>query len=203
MAEKTATQHNAAIDAQKMPTTTFVSGTVGTADTTGTAEIVRGAANPTTGAQYVHILGTSVEVGGGGSVVNIATGTLQTSGLGTVVGNVASGVAATNNPVRVGGTDAGGTVYGQKVDTSGNAFVYLATKLDSTNDSVTVGGGTIQNLNNGTLAAVTTVTNLTSGSVQMTVGTLTTGSLTNLASLHTGTITTGSLTIWLVYTQVP
>ena len=41
MALKTAIQHNAAVDANKIPALTGVSGTVGTSDTTGTAEIVR------------------------------------------------------------------------------------------------------------------------------------------------------------------
>ena len=66
---RTEVPYNAAQDANKFPTQTFVSGTIGTADANGTAEIVRGGADPTTGAQYVYNLGpagtTSTAISGG------------------------------------------------------------------------------------------------------------------------------------------
>ena len=58
---RTESPYSAAVDANQVPTNTFTSGTVGTSDTTGTAEVIRGGANPATGAQYVEILG----IGGG------------------------------------------------------------------------------------------------------------------------------------------
>lgn len=72
--------YNAEFDSNRIPTITAISGTAGTADTSGTSEIIRLAANPVTGAMYVHLSGTDVVVGG--TYVNITTGTQQT--LGTV-----------------------------------------------------------------------------------------------------------------------
>ena len=48
--------YNSGIDANNYPTLTAVSGTVGTADTAGTAEIFAIGGNPTTGALYVQDL---------------------------------------------------------------------------------------------------------------------------------------------------
>ena len=74
MGLKTATQHNAAIDAQKIAALTAVSGTAGTADTSGTSEIVRVGANPDTGALYVQDLsGVS-----GTTNVSVVDGTVVT-----------------------------------------------------------------------------------------------------------------------------
>jgi len=57
-------------------------------------------------------------------------------------------------------------------------------------------GGTLLNLATGTLASVTTLTNLTIGSVHMTVGTMTTGSLANVTQIHNaGTLQAGTLQI--------
>lgn len=76
-APSTQTQHNAAQDANLFPTQTVVGGTAGTADTGGTSVIVRLSGNPTTGALYVEDLSAD-----GGTVVNVASGTIN---VGTVV----------------------------------------------------------------------------------------------------------------------
>ena len=152
MADKTANQHQAAQDASRFPGLIAHSGTAGTADTSGTAEIVRVGANPTTGALYVQDL---------------------------------AGASGTSNVVLVGGTLNLGTV--EVSAQSGGTNVNVVTGTQQTL-------GTVGVVNSGTLGqvtlvpTVTTVSNLTNGSVRLTVGTLTTGSLTNLASLHTGTI---------------
>lgn len=112
-------------------------------------------------------------VGGqAGTNVNINSAGIQTGTLGTAT--VASD--AGTSPFRLDGNQA--------------LWTNLGYKLDSTNDSVTAildGNGT-----------VSVLTNLTSGSVRMTVGTLTTGTLQNLVSgtinaLATGTLTGGTL----------
>ena len=79
-----ADSYNAGLDANGMPTLTALSGTAGTADTTGTAEIFAIGGNPTTGALYVQDLGTST----GGTNINIVTGTLTTFPNGTSGGNI-------------------------------------------------------------------------------------------------------------------
>ena len=60
------------------------------------------------------------------------------------VGNVAAGATDSGNPVKIGGkynaaspTLTDGQRGDLQLDSSGNAKVYLATKLDSTNDSIT------------------------------------------------------------------
>lgn len=66
--------------------------------------------------------GTTTGVGtvtGIGQINNAGTLQAGTVNLGTIVGKVASGVAASANPVQVAGTDSGGTIYGMRVDSSG------------------------------------------------------------------------------------
>lgn len=153
----------------------------------------------------------SVTGASAGTFVNVSTGTQQTLGtvgvlnagtltalaVGTVGGKAASGAAAVANPVQIAGTDAGGTVYSPLISTAG----ILTTNLTSS--------GTLLNLATGTLAAVTTVTtlsNLTNGSVNILTGTLqssgtTTGvgvvsNLTNgSVTMQVGTLTTGTLAL--------
>lgn len=54
---RTGRAYQAVEDANKNSSILFVSGTVGSSDVNGTAEVVRGGANPNTGAQYVETLG--------------------------------------------------------------------------------------------------------------------------------------------------
>src|SRR3990167_2614596 len=108
MPANTGNPYNAAIDSNKNPSLTAVSGTAGTSDTTGTAEAIRLGANPATGALYVQDLSgasgtTNVQIVGGtfnagtvtttlalntGTITTIAAGTLNTLG---TVGVVNSG----------------------------------------------------------------------------------------------------------------
>lgn len=118
-------------------------------------------------------LGTS-DTGGTAKIVRVSvngsTGALFVQDL--------SGVSGTTNTLVVGGTLNAGTF------TSTGTNVNIVTGTQQTL-------GTVGVLNNGTLAQVTTVntvTDLTSGSVRMTVGTVTTGSLTNVANLLNGTV---------------
>jgi hypothetical protein len=129
----------------------------------------------------------------GGSVVQTAgtvnTGTINTGtiNLGTVVGKDANAAAQTGNPVTTGGTDSGGTVYTLRLDTKGQQFI---------------GGGTVDTL--------TTVANLTNGSVRITVGTITvlpnlpqgsinvTAGTVNAGTINTGTINAGTINLGTV-----
>ena len=255
MADKTANQHQAAQDASRFPAVIAHSGTLGTADTAGTAEIVRVGANPTTGALYVQDLagasGTSnvILVGGtlnlgtvvvssssGGTLVNVATGTQQTLGtvgvvnsgtLGevtlvptvTTVSNLTNGsVRLTVGTITTGSlTDVTNLYSGSVRMTVGtittgsltNVAMLHAGTIDTLTSVSNVVKGTITRVETGTLAevtlvpTVTTVSNLTNGSVRLTVGTLTTGSLTNLASLHTGTIQSVSEVVKGTITYIP
>lgn len=145
-APRTETPYSAAFDAQQTPTTTFVSGTAGTSDINGTAEIIRGAADPTTGAQYVidlsgatgttSIQGSVVVIGGTlnagtftnlGTNVNIVTGTVN---VGTFV--MPSGTVTTGSL-----TTIANILNGSMVQTAG-----------------TLNTGTIQNLVSGTINAL-------------------------------------------------
>lgn len=137
---RTESPYSAAVDANQNPSTTIVSGTAGTADTTGTAEVIRWSGNPTTGAGYVEVVG-GVSVTGG-SNVNVVTGTQQT--LGTV-----------------------GTVNG----------IGTVTNIGSLTNI-----GALPQVSVGTLSGLPT-------------GTITTGSLTDIAKLYSGTINTGTVTL--------
>ena len=76
--------YNSGIDANNYPTLTALSGTVGTADTAGTAEIIAIGGNPTTGALYVQDLSGAA----GTTTVQMVSGTLN---VGTVVVSSSSG----------------------------------------------------------------------------------------------------------------
>lgn len=157
----------AAIDANQYPTMIGVSGTVGTSDTTGTAEIIRVGVNPATGAIYTEQLASD-----SGTTVNIASGTMQTLG---TVGTVIGAGTLTN----LGSMTNFGT--GKEVTTVANL----------TNGSV--------NILTGTVTQVTTVSNLTNGSVVITVGTINAGTFQkNRASVGTaqaGTVTNANTLI--------
>lgn len=114
-----------------------------------------------------------------GTITALETGTLTALAVGTVGGKAASGAAAVANPVQIAGTDAGGTIYSPLV-TAGGALTVTGASA-----------GTVVQVETGTLGLVS---NLTSGSVRMTVGTVTTGSLTNLATLHNGTVVISAVT---------
>ena len=118
--------------------------------------------------------------------VNVLTGTIQNSGtvtgvgvvsvltVGTVGGKAASGAAAVSNPVLIGGTDSGGTVYSPLLDTAGNYQIDVITVPQ-------VSIGTIPQVSVGTLPTL-----------NVTTGTITTGSLSNIGQVHNaGTLAAG------------
>lgn len=247
----TGNPYNAGVDSNNFPTLTAVSGTAGTADTTGTAEIFALGGNPTTGGLYVHdinagsgtiLAGTitristigTLELGSmtnTGTNVNVVTGTINsatlvggtlqagtvnaslvssngtitqvttvsnltngTIGLGTVVGANATAGTSTTNPVQIGGTTTTGTVYGMLVDTAGNPQVDVVSMPSGGTIAVNMLSGTLNvgtaNVSlvssNGTVTQVTTVSNLTNGSVNLLTGTVT--RVSNVGTIESGTI---------------
>lgn len=110
--------------------------------------------------------------------INVTAGTITSGSIrvvaGTVGGAAATAVALSGNPIPTAGVDSGGTVYGFLVDTKGQQIL---------------GGGTVDTL--------TTVSNLTNGSVRITVGTITV--LPNLPqgsiNVTAGTVNTGTINL--------
>ena len=147
-------------NSQKTPALIAHSGTAGTALTR------RITSTNTAGALDVHIAGTSVEIGGG-SNVNIVTGTQQRLG---TVGTIENLVGGTIGSV----LGIGGTVQ-------------------------VSGAGTNVNIVSGTQQTLGTVNVIETGSIIQKSGTVTTGSLSNLATLGTiqnlvgGTVTVGNI----------
>src|SRR3990167_3689580 len=151
--------------------------------------------------------------------VNVLTGTIQNSGtttgvgvvsaltVGTIGGKAASGAAAVANPVLIGGTDSGGTVYVPLVTTGGILAANMPTGTVTTgtilSSGTTTGVGVVSNLTNGSINVLTgtiqsagtttgvgVVSNLTNGSINVLTGTVT--SVTNLAG---GTVQINKTTV--------
>lgn len=192
--------NSAHFDANQHPSMTGVLGTLGTADTQGTALTLPVGVDPSTGAIYTIEIGTSG--GGGGSNVNIVTGTQQTLGTVGSVNGVAVVSALTNGSINIlTGTiqsSGNGTIVGGTVNN-------LATGTINALASGTITGGTLQNLVSGTINAGTlvnnggTLQNLNAGTITaLASGTITGGTVQNLVSgtinaLASGTITGGTL----------
>ena len=125
--------------------------------------------------------------------VNPATGAMYVEDL--------SGASGTTNVLVVGGTLNAGTVTATAVLDTGTITTIVA---GTQNTLGTVGA--VNNIVTGTLATAGTVTgvgvvsNLTNGSVVMTIGTLTTGSISNVAMMNAGTFVQASGTTTLVST---
>src|SRR3990167_5061135 len=166
------TYPNAAhFDGNQTPTIMGVIGTLGTADTRGTALPLPVGVRAATGALMVHISGTDVDVSGAasGTNVNIVTGTQQTLG---TVGVINSGsIVVTTGTVSIGSiTD----------------LALLGTVKNLDKGTVTsLQGGTLSNLASGSVVVTVGTVNVTAGTIVQASGTLTTGSLTNLATLGT------------------
>lgn len=109
--------------------------------------------------------GTLGSLLGVGAIPNIPGGTIT---LATVVGKDAPAAARTGNPIPVGGTDGGGTVYAFLTDTKGQQYL---------------GGGTV-----GTLLGVGVIPNVPGGTIGSVVGI---GSVSGLSNIPGGTL--GSL----------
>lgn len=141
-------------DANQVPSILGVEGTLGTADTAGTAHPLPIGVNPATGALYVQDLGTS------SGTVNVIGGTIAQV---TTVSNL----------------------------TNGSVVVTVGTFTTGTIQNLV--SGTINALASGTITAgtvnsVTTVSNLTNGSVNILTGTVTRTS--NIGTIESGTVTT-------------
>ena len=163
-------------DANQQFSLVAVQGTLGTADVTGSARTVPLGANPVTGALYVE---STIAAGGGGTTVTVDHGTITITnpGSGGTFNNISTGTQQTLGTVGVVNNIVTGTL----------AQVTSVSNLVS---------GTL--LSSGTTTGVGVVSALTTGSVTMTVGTVTTGTLQNLVTgtinaLAAGTITGGTL----------
>ena len=192
-----------------------VIGTLGTADVGGTAPILPVGVDPLTGALYVEVLSGG---SGGGTYVNIVTGTINQ--IGTILGiggtvtvtgasagtfvNISTGTLNNvGSVVGLGGTSLVSVLNGTLLNTG--TTVNVATGSQQTLGTVNIvqNAGTIQG---GTLNLLTTVSNLTNGSINILTGTLqssgtTTGVgvvsalTTGSVIIQSGTLTAGTLPV--------
>lgn len=161
----TGNPYNPIYTAQQTPTTMISSGSVGTSDTSGTAEPIRWGGDPTSGAGYVKILGsvqtdttpallgTSYHIRGttgaavwGTIIAASGAGTKQyVSNVDIVVTAGTVDVAVTNIGVD-GSTGAGVLVRGQFVPSGGIAKVFSPAMASGTNGTLAFwmgGAGTV------------------------------------------------------------
>lgn len=161
-------------DGNQQFTLIAVQGTLGTADVVGTAKTIPVGATDQ-GAIYVH------DLSGTGGTTNIQ-GSVQVTGGSIVVTEGTIGTVSNVGKVHNAGTIAGGT---------------LGILTDGT---IRVAAGTIQNgtirVTAGTINSVTTVTNLTNGTIQNSGTTTGVGTVSNVAVIHNaGTIQNGTLSV--------
>lgn len=135
-------------DANQVPTQMGVVGTLGTADTGGTAQPLPVAVDPATGAQHVNVINGTVTTSlalNTGTITTIAAGTQNTLG---TVGNLNNGSVN----VLTGTINVGTFVHPSGTITTGSitdvAKLYTGTINVGT---VVNNGGTVQNLNYGTI----------------------------------------------------
>jgi len=125
---------------------------------------------------------TSVTNVDAGTITSVESGTVTALAVGTIGGKAASGAAAVNNPVLLGGTDSGGTVYAPLVSAAGAVSVTGA----SAGTNVNIVTGTQE-----TLGTVGVVNNLVKGTITKveggTVGEVT--SVSSVANIVKGTVT--------------
>ena len=188
-------------NSQKTPALIAHSGTAGTALTR------RITSTSTAGALDVHIAGTSVEIGGG-SNVNIVTGTQQRLGtVGTIenlVGGTIGSVLGIGGTVQVSGAGTNVNIVSGTQQTLGTVNVIETGSIVLNSGTVTTGSltnvanlGTIAILTAGTVTSVGnvvggTITRLGGGSIVQTAGTVTlleTGTVTAVNNLVKGTVT--------------
>lgn len=174
-------------DANQVPSITAVQGTLGTADVSGTATTLPISNDPSTGAMYTMMIGTSPT---GTSQVTILGGTIQAG----TFNNSGTNVNIVTGTINVGTFNNTGTF----VNISTGSLVGTVT---SNMNSGTLNVGTVVipsgTINVGTFTNTGTVVNIATGSL---VGTLLGGTLTNLATgtlnaLAAGTITTGTVSV--------
>jgi len=157
--------------------------------------------------------GTVTGVGVVTTVTNLSNGTIQNSGTTTGVGTVsgmgvlttlsnltngtvrvtagsvgglgASGAATVGNPVLMGGTDGGGTLYAPLITTTG--AVGSVQNIGTIKEAGTVTGV-------GVVTTVTTVSNVTNGTIRVTAGTVNSGTI-NTGTINAATINAGTLSL--------
>lgn len=173
MAKEPSATFSAHFDSQQVPTITGVVGTLGTADTQGTARSLPIGVNPLTGAMYVE------DTSG-------AAGTVNVQGSVTVIGGTVNPSNGTLNRVHDVGTLGSVIAVGQ----IHNAGTIQALPQVSVGTIPQVSVGTLPQVSVGTLPSDGTIVRVTSvgTSAGFNTGTVTTGSLTNIANLHNGTV---------------
>ena len=170
----TAVVHNAKQTANGILGLMIIGGSLGTSDTLGTQELIRASGNPATGAAYVEVIG-GVSVTGG-SNVNIFSGNVGTVGNigvlhnGTVVVSSVPQISVGTLPQVSVGTLPPLSITSGSQQTLGTLGTVLGVGTITAIGQIH-NAGTIQNVNNGTLALVTTVSNLTNGSINVLSGT--------------------------------
>ena len=213
MPANTGHPYNAAIDSNKHPSLTVVSGTAGTADTSGTAEQFRVGGNPTTGAIYTQSVGASAADPTSGTLNTIGTiGTVIGVGTVTNLGALTTVSSLTNGSINIltgtvtSVTAVGGLVTGTITtgSISNIAMVHAGTHVHPTGTITTIAAGTqntlgtvgvVNNLVTGTVAAVTSVAELVKGTVTLVPTVTTVSNLTNGSiNILTGTIQSSGTT---------
>lgn len=189
-----------------------VVGTLGTSDLGGTAAIMPVGVNPTTGAQYVDIINGTVSSVNTGTNVNVVSGTINVGTFnntgtnvnivsGTVTTGSLSNIATLNNGtvVHPSGTITTGSISnvamvnaGTFVQVSGTTTLVstVTTVSNLTNGSINILTGTLQS--SGTTTGVGVVSNLTNGSVNILTGTLQSSGTTTGVGVVTN-LTNGSV----------
>ena len=180
---RTEPPYNAEVDANQYPTNTFVSGTAGTSDVSGTAEVIRGAADPATGAQYV------IDLAGGAGTTNI-------QGSVTIIGGTIGSVVGVGTLSNIGSLSSIGTLIGVGTQTNLGSVTNIG-QVHNSGTVQTIIGGTIDQLSNiiaGTQNILGTVGTLNGigpgdnniGNVDIITGTVT--RVSNVGTLERGTV---------------
>lgn len=172
---------------------------------TTVSNLTNGSINVLTGTQQLLTTVSNLTNGS----INVLTGTVTSVtalAVGTVGGKAASGVAAVANPVQIAGTDVGGTIYSPLINTAGNLQIHIANTpvvAVSSGTQQTLGTvGLVNGLVTGTITtgSLSNIAMINAGTHVHPSGTLTTGSLSNVAMLNAGTVVTASGTVTLLST---
>lgn len=152
----------------------------------GSIAVTAGTVIQTIGTVNTGTVNVATVTAGTVNVATVTAGSIRVT-VGTTGGAAASGAAASGNPNIVAGTDSGGTVYGFLVDTKGQQILGGGTV-----DTLT----TVSNLTNGsvriTVGTITVLPNLPQGSINVTAGTVSAGTI-NVGTITAGTINTGTI----------
>lgn len=151
---------------------------------TGTVGVVSSLTNGT-----VRVTAATVNTG----TINASTVNASTVNLGSVGGLGANAAATVGFPVLVAGMDGGGTAYTFLTDTTRRIHnvMQVGTLNAGTLNAGTVDVAVLPDLTGGTVDLVTTITtlsNLTNGSVRVTAGTITSGTVDVVSNVTNGTI---------------